>query len=96
LDLTDRKHVAKIIKACVALYNSNGGYLVIGVNNDGTLHADGVLTDWRSIFNAEVLQQTVANNVSPPFEIEVTHVRRDQNSSWSNFANLYTVGLQRS
>jgi hypothetical protein len=77
LDLADRKHVAKIIKACVALHNSNGGYLVIGVNNDGTFHTDGVPQNWRSTFDAEFLQQTVANNVSPPFEIEVTHVNTE-------------------
>jgi hypothetical protein len=77
LDLTNRKHIAKIIKACAALHNSNGGYLVIGVNNDGTFQADGVPPNWRSIFNAEDLQQTVANNVLPPFEIEVTHVQTD-------------------
>jgi hypothetical protein len=75
LDLADRRHVAKIIKACAALHNSNGGYLIIGVNNDGTFQTSGVPPDWRSIFDPEILQQLVANRVSPPFEIEVIHVQ---------------------
>ena len=75
LDLSDRRHLAKIIKACAALYNSNGGYLVIGVNNNGSFQSDGVPPSWRSDFDPEILQQIVANQVSPPFEVAVTHVQ---------------------
>lgn len=71
LDLSDQEHVAKIIKSAAALRNSNGGYLVIGINDDGQPHRDGVPERWEEIYEAETVQQIVANNLAPAFEVEV-------------------------
>jgi predicted HTH transcriptional regulator len=75
LDLSNRSHQAKIIRGCAAIYNSNGGYVLIGFNDDGTAHRDGIPVDFAIDYEPEKIQQIVANNTSPPIEVSVRHVR---------------------
>jgi hypothetical protein len=75
LDLGARSHQAKIIRACAAIHNVNGGYLLIGFNDDGLPHTEGIPSDLESEYERETIQQIVANNTSPPLEVTVSHLR---------------------
>jgi hypothetical protein len=63
---------AKIAKAALALRNQNGGYLVIGFNNE-LLQADPLPSgyDVREKFHLDVIQAIVSRYASPSFTIDV-------------------------
>lgn len=77
LDLSTLKHRAKVIKACAAIYNSNGGYVLIGFNDDESLDRDHAPQDWEREYESERIQQIVANHTSPPIEVSVHHAHVD-------------------
>jgi hypothetical protein len=68
----DASGAAKIIRASFALRNRNGGYLVIGFNND-TLQpeTDGRPTDVRDIFHVDKIQGLISRYASELFEIGI-------------------------
>jgi len=41
---------AKLVKACLALRNNNGGCLLVGFNDDGTPRVDGVLNSIYDVY----------------------------------------------
>lgn len=63
---------AKIVRTALSLWNNNGGFLIIGFDND-TLLADNDNTpaDVRSLFNIDKIQALIAKYASEPFEIFV-------------------------
>ncbi|MCS3695187.1 putative HTH transcriptional regulator [Bradyrhizobium elkanii] len=71
---------AKIIKAAFALYNRNGGYLLIGFN-DKTLEPDteNAPADVKAVFHQDIIQGLVARYASKPFEVQVAFGERDGN-----------------
>ncbi len=75
IDPTTPEGEAKIAKGCLALRNRNGGYLVIGVD-DNTLTAlpcpSGM--DAGALFGSETMQDLVSRYASEPFPIEVVFV----------------------
>lgn len=70
-------HKAKIVKACLALRNNNGGCLVIGFCDDGSPDPN-ILSDVRQVYHVDSIQELVAKHSSHPFEISVEFVERDQ------------------
>lgn len=75
---SEPKGIAKIAIACMALRNRNGGYLVIGLDDD-TLQpsTEGKPTDIRATFHIDVVQQIVSKYASVPFEVAVAFGNRD-------------------
>lgn len=64
--------IAKIIKACFAIYNRNGGVLQIGFN-DGTRQQDtaNAPKDVRADFHQDVIQGLISKYASKRFEVDV-------------------------
>jgi hypothetical protein len=68
---------AKIVKACIALRNHDGGVLLIGFNNQtGASEKNSVLADVRAAFHIDKIQGLVSKHCSEPFEVEVRWVDR--------------------
>jgi hypothetical protein len=67
--------IAKITKAVIALYNRNGGYLIIGFDNK-TLLPDqlGAPDDVKAAFHVDVIQGIVSKYSSISIEIQVGFV----------------------
>lgn len=70
--------IAKITKAVIALYNRDGGYLIIGFNND-TLLPDrkDAPDDVKAAFHVDVIQGIVSKYSSISIEIQVAFVERE-------------------
>ena len=68
---------AKIIKASVALYNRNGGYLIIGFDDKTRQPAPGAPTDVRQTFSADRIQELISRHASDRFEIAMGFGERD-------------------
>jgi len=68
----------KIIKAVLALRNNNGGYLVIGFDND-TLEPDiqNIPGDIKGLFHIDKIQEMISKYASDPFEVSVEFPDRD-------------------
>ena len=71
---------ATIVKACFALRNRNGGYLVLGFD-DKTLMADNSHrpVDVRAAFHIDDVQSIISRFALEPFEIGVTFEQCDGN-----------------
>ena len=67
----------KIAKACLALYNNNGGHLLVGMKDDGAPDTDNVPSDVRATFSADSIQAIVSKFSYTPFEVTVDYVERD-------------------
>lgn len=78
IDPTSAEGKAKIIKACFALRNRNGGYLVVGFD-DKTHQPDkgNEPADIRSAFHPDTIQGLLSNYASEAFEIAVAFSMRD-------------------
>lgn len=79
IDPTQPTGIAKIAIACMALRNRDGGYLVIGFD-DETLEPveDGKPQDVRASFHLDVVQQIVSKYASVPFEVAVGFGKREE------------------
>jgi hypothetical protein len=69
---------ALIVKACLAMRNHNGGYVLIGFD-DTTLQPilDNVPDDVRAAFHPDEIQAIIAKYSSKPFEVAIHFVERD-------------------
>lgn len=67
---------AKIAKGCIALFNANGGYLIIGFKNDGK-PAEGAPAEVRNTFHTDVIQGIVGKYASHPIPVDVEFAERD-------------------
>lgn len=70
IDPESPEGIAKIARGCIALFNANGGYLIIGSQNDGK-PAGNAPADVRSIFHPDVIQRIVAKYASQPIAVAV-------------------------
>lgn len=62
---------AKIVKACLALRNNNGGLLIIGFCDDGKPDTNHRPEDLRKKFHADVIQEIISKYASDAFEVTV-------------------------
>lgn len=78
IDPDQPEGIAKIAKAALALRNFDGGYLVIGFDNN-TLEPDkeNVPDDVTSAFHIDKIQGIVSRYTSEPFEISIELPERD-------------------
>lgn len=75
IDPKTDESIAKITKAVIALYNRNGGYLIIGFDN-ATLLPDlqGAPDDVKAAFHVDVIQGIVSKYSSISIEVQVGFV----------------------
>ena len=78
LDTVSDEHIAKIAKACLALRNNNGGFLVIGFDNKTCQPAQNQPANIRDLYHADKVQSIVSKYASVTFETEVKFVLREQ------------------
>lgn len=73
--------IAKIARAAIALRNFNGGYIVIGFDNE-TLEPDSENEpdDIRSMFHIDKIQRIVSKYSSEQFEVSVEFPVREEHS----------------
>ncbi|UST68617.1 AlbA family DNA-binding domain-containing protein [Pseudomonas moraviensis] len=70
--------IAKIAKAVIALYNRNGGYLIIGFDNKTLLpDQSGAPRDVKAAFHVDTIQGIVSRYSSTSIEIQVGFVERE-------------------
>ena len=70
--------IAKIAKACIALRNNNGGFLLIGFDNQsGQPDTGNTPSDVRTTYHPDVIQSIATKYASQAFEVEVHFVARD-------------------
>lgn len=73
IDPSSPDGIAKIARAIIALRNNNGGYLVVGMSNNGT--PDGnIPNDIEKLYHQDVVQAIAAKYSSDLFEVQVYHV----------------------
>ncbi|TPP11654.1 AlbA family DNA-binding domain-containing protein [Rhizobium glycinendophyticum] len=78
IDPTQPAGIAKIAIACMALRNRDGGYLVIGLDDETLEPVDqGKPHDVRTAFHLDLVQQIVSKYASVPFEVAVGFGTRD-------------------
>jgi hypothetical protein len=66
-----------IAKACMALRNNDGGFLIIGLHDNGLPDNDDVPQNIRVLFAPDRIQEIVSRFASDRFEIYVHFVQRD-------------------
>lgn len=68
----DNEGIAKIAKATIAIYNRNGGFLLVGFD-DKTLQPDilNIPANIRQLFHQDKIQEIVSRFAYDPFEITV-------------------------
>ena len=69
--LSEDSGKATLAKACMALRNADGGFLVIGMNNDGSPDNRTHVSDVRTVFHHDAVQGIVSKYASDLFEITV-------------------------
>jgi predicted HTH transcriptional regulator len=63
---------AKIIKTCIAMRNNNGGYLVVGFDNDtGVPNVAAAQANARTTFHSDAVHMLVSRHASEPFEVQL-------------------------
>lgn len=77
IDLRAPEGSAKLAKTCIALRNFNGGYLVIGISDDGKPNSAGAPRDVEASFHVDKVQPIVTKYASEPFEVTVHFPERD-------------------
>jgi hypothetical protein len=78
IDPTRPAGIEKIIKATIAIRNRNGGFLVIGFdNNTRAPDLEHEPPDAKAIFNIDLIQGIVSKYASDPFEIEIVWGERE-------------------
>ena len=70
IDPTSNEGRAKIVRACLALWNNNGGRLLIGFRDDGTPDVDNAPADVHAMFGGEKLQVLVSRYAAQAIAIK--------------------------
>jgi hypothetical protein len=70
LDPTEKAHIAKFAKALIALRNNNGGFLVLGFEDDGT-SSPNPPSDLDSVYHIDTIQQIVSKYAFEPFAVDI-------------------------
>ena len=77
IDPTTDEGIVKIAKASIALFNNNGGRLIIGIKNDGQPDTNNIPPNLRKTFHIDVVQAIVTKFASQSFEVTVEYGQRD-------------------
>ncbi len=65
---------ATIAKGCIALRNNNGGFLILGIDNNGRCVNDDVPPDIQVRYHSDNIQEILSKNSTEAFEIRVHFV----------------------
>lgn len=65
------EHQSKIIKACIALYNEDGGYLLIGFTDEGVPDRSNLPLNVRQEFHIDKIQGLLSKYLSKKIEIRI-------------------------
>lgn len=76
LDLDQPEHKAKLVRALLAMRNHNGGYILIGFDDETGEPAATPSHDPRVTYHADILQGLVSAYAAYPFGIEVRYPER--------------------
>src|SRR5437764_894936 len=78
IDPSAPEGAAKIVRGCLAMRNHNGGFLILGLN-DQTLQVETVAkpANVRDSFHTDKVQQLVSRYAYESFEIEVAFAERE-------------------
>lgn len=78
IDPTQTAGIEKIVKGTLALRNRNGGFFVVGFDNE-TLAPDvaNEPQNVKGLFHVDVIQGIISKYASDPFEVEVAWGERD-------------------
>lgn len=75
LDPSSPEGIAKIVKGALALRNTNGGYLIVGFNNDPVSpDTENKPSDILGSFHQDIIQGLISKYSSDPFEVSVEFV----------------------
>lgn len=77
LDPSIKVDQAKIIKATLALYNRNGGYLIVGFDDKTRYPEPAAPANVRQTFSTDRIQELISRHASDRFEIAVGFGERD-------------------
>jgi len=77
LDPRSEAGIEKIAKGCLALFNNDGGHMVIGIRDDGQPDRENVPSDVRAAFHIDVVQAIVSRFSHTQIEIAVDYPNRD-------------------
>jgi hypothetical protein len=93
IDPTEPEGIAKVVRACLAMRNQNGGFLLIGLN-DQTLQVEtaGKPNNIRDSFHTDEIQQLVSRFAHDGFEIEVAFGERDGRVIWKRDGEEIELG----
>lgn len=67
---TEKAHIAMIAKALIGLRNNNGGYLLLGFEDDGSTSLNPP-KDLESVYHVDKIQEIVSKYAFEPFAVEV-------------------------
>lgn len=75
LDLQNPSHVARLVKAVLALRNHGGGFLLIGIENAaGSVSNQNTPADVRAAYHVDVVQGLISRFASSVLEIQIDYV----------------------
>jgi hypothetical protein len=78
IDPSSDPGISIIVRACFAIRNRNGGFVVFGFDNSSLLpHADNRPPDVRAAFHIDKIQAVISRYAQEPFKIGVGFSRRD-------------------
>lgn len=73
MDLANPDEKAKVIKACMALRNMDGGWLAIGIENGTGKAAKNPPIDIRAAYDADAINKLIVEFSSDPFGVDVCY-----------------------
>ncbi len=77
LDPSADASIEKIAKGCLALYNNDGGHLLIGFCDDGQPDSDNEPADVRTAFHVDTIQAIVSKFSSVQIEVQLDYIEHD-------------------
>jgi hypothetical protein len=77
-EASDKKACCELVKDIIAMANTDGGYIVIGVSELGTgFRLDGLTSDQAKTFETSEICRFVQNYADPPVNVRVQKVTHD-------------------
>ncbi len=79
IDPTSGEGISKIVKACIAMKNNNGGFLFIGFNEESKQpDLDNAPTkDIKQLYNPDDIQSIISRYAYPQFEIDIRFIEKN-------------------
>ena len=77
LELGTPEHKAKLVRTLLALWNYNGGFILIGFDDKTSNPSPNPPADPIAVYHPDTLQGLVGTYASEPFPIEVEYPERD-------------------